>query len=389
MLQAKLENGNSFTLVHLTKEEIEGLRKKQIKFYCPVCNQSVLIKAGSKMIPHFAHYSSRDCPSNESGEGKYHEKGKLLLYNWLKHKGLDVSLEEYIPSISQRPDFLLTIHRKRIAFEYQCARIPPQQIQKRNQGYISAGITPIWILGANRFERKTGNYFKLDSFTQQFIHQFSSELPSVLYYFCPHTLQFISIQDIFLIKHGQAIGNINVTDIRKQHFKNLFTLSHLPAKKLWMIWGKEKERFRLRPRKNLYGNELAWHQWLYLKGSHIEYLPSIVYLPISAQYRMKSPLWDWQSRICLEVLEPMTVGSVFTLHSIESLLRKSLQSSSVFPLIRSNDHPIKQYLQLLADLGIIKKLSNHTYQKAKSVDGYQNIEQSLKGDKEIINQLKN
>ncbi|WP_179151933.1 competence protein CoiA [Oceanobacillus senegalensis] len=387
MLQAKLENGNLITLIHLKRNEVHRLKDKKIKFYCPVCHHPVLIKAGPKTIPHFAHYKSEKCSSFDGGEGTYHEQGKWLLYQWLKRQGLSAFLEEYIPDIGQRPDILLVLNKKRIALEYQCARIPLNVIQKRNEGYLSAGITPIWVLGANHFCREASYHFKINAFTQQFIHRFSSNLPPVLYYFCPYTRQFTTLQDLYFTKTNRAIGKMEIKKINEHPFQHLFKYKRFLNHELLYLWQKEKKRFRLRPSKKVYGKELAWYQWLYLKGSHVEYLPSIVYLPISSQYRMKTSLWDWQSRLCLELLKPMSIGKVFSIQTVESLLKKHLQPRTTFPLINSNDHPIKQYFQHLTQIGILCIHSKHTYIKVKDFEKYSNIEEALKGDNVLMDEL--
>src|SRR5690625_1757035 len=173
MLQAQSKDGKFITLANLKKSEIEFHRKVS-KFFCPTCKQPVMIKSGSKTIPHFAHYPNTNCPANTYGEGPYHKKGKLLLYRWLKKQKLNVSLEKYIPKINQQPDLFLTINEKKIAIEYQCSKISAQEILTRNRGYLNAGIQPIWILGANLFRRKTAYHLRLDQFTLKFVHQFSS-----------------------------------------------------------------------------------------------------------------------------------------------------------------------------------------------------------------------
>src|SRR5699024_11600971 len=85
--------------------------------------------------PHFAHQAKQDCPANRGGEGPVHEKGKLLLYQWLKKHNVDVRLEHYLPNIQQQPDLFLQLNKQRIAIDYQCSKIPITQLQKRNKGY--------------------------------------------------------------------------------------------------------------------------------------------------------------------------------------------------------------------------------------------------------------
>ncbi|RDW18274.1 hypothetical protein CWR48_11870 [Oceanobacillus arenosus] len=387
MLQANTAEGNAITLAMLSRAELRKLKEQQLNFYCPICKGQVVMKVGSKVIPHFAHRSINDCPASEGGEGKYHEQGKLLLYKWLKSQMLHVELEVYLPEINQRPDLLLTINNRRIAIEYQCSKIPIEQVKKRNDGYKEIGIIPIWILGENRLNRQTANYFKLDQLTLQLTHQFTSNLPLIIYYFCPITLSFIMIQNPFQTRIGQAIGKFKVMPLTKLNIKDLFIIDTFTHYELYQHWKKEKIKFRTMQRKKIYGQELAWYQWLYLKGTHLEKLPSIIHLPIASQYRMLSPTWNWQSRICIDLLERIPIGSTFSLRSCEFLLRKQLQSLRNYPLIYSNDHPIKQYFNLLEQLSIIRKVSGLTYQKLTSLTFHEHVELALIGDLEVINQL--
>src|SRR5699024_9424093 len=94
MLQARSKEGVLVTIATLTKTEIEKMRTKP--FFCPVCEERVIIKAGSKIIPHFSHQAKTNCVYQERGEGVYHEKGKLILYQWLNKQQLQVELEVYI-----------------------------------------------------------------------------------------------------------------------------------------------------------------------------------------------------------------------------------------------------------------------------------------------------
>src|SRR5690625_7316594 len=123
MLQARKRNHDFITLNHLTTAAIEEHRQ-QNRFYCPICQEPVMIKAGIKLIPHFAHYAKTDCPSYRGGEGPYHERGKLLLYEWLKAQNIHVELEVYLKDIQQQPDLLLHINHRKIAIEFQTSRIP-------------------------------------------------------------------------------------------------------------------------------------------------------------------------------------------------------------------------------------------------------------------------
>ncbi|MEC5423597.1 competence protein CoiA family protein [Virgibacillus sp. C22-A2] len=385
MLQAKSKEGRLVTLATLTKLEINKL--KQVKFYCPACNQRVIMKAGSIVIPHFAHQSIQKCPAHEGGEGLYHEKGKLLLYQWLKKQNIHVELEVYLPEINQRPDLLLRLNTKIIAIEYQCARVAIEQIRERNNGYRKAGIIPIWILGATLLKRKMSYQLQLDQFSLQFTHQFSPTYPLTLFYFCPITNQFASVRNIYLTSLDKAIGKFYIQRLNSMSFIDIFQKELLKSSHLYQLWRKEKERFRMRQPKRLYGKELAWAKWLYEKGTHREHLPSIIYLPTVSQYLMNSAPWDWQSRLCIDILCNKPLGTQISLKSCERIVRQQMQDSNSFPLIYTGKNPIIEYLMLLSELNILTKRTPHSFLIINPIDFYKNVEEALTGDKIIMDQL--
>ncbi|WP_047982377.1 competence protein CoiA [Ornithinibacillus contaminans] len=385
MLQAKLNTGKLVTLYGRTKSEIEWLRKHR-QFYCPTCNSKVMIKAGTKSIPHFSHYSTADCPSSEGGEGEYHEKGKLALFQWLQNQGLQVSLEEYIPQIQQRPDIYLQYKEKKIAIEYQCARIPIHTIQQRTNGYIKVGIMPVWILGVNHLKRKSKNVIQVDQFIQQFIHVYPRKRLSVIYFFDPHTNHLIHATDLFPIKHSRVIANLTIKKLHTIPFLQLFNLTR--ANPLCMLeeWKKAKFKFRMHQPRRVYGKERAWYQWLYLKGTHWEKLPSSIYLPVSSPYLLDTEPWNWQSRICLEIIEPLAIGDSFSLNNCYNLLRKSI-TRQTFPLINSSNDPILEYLHLLSLLQILRPTTPNKFIKCKQLVFHATLEDALKGDELLMEYL--
>lgn len=386
MLQAQSNRGKLITLASLTEVEIKKY-KAGFQFYCPACKELVMIKAGKKTIPHFAHYPKSKCPGARGGEGPYHEKGKLLLYQWLQSQYLDVELEPYLKEIKQQPDLLLIINNKRIAIEYQCARIPIGDIQRRNDGYKQAGIIPIWILGAKQFKRQGKSHLKIDHFTSQFIHQFSTGTSQKLLYLCADTLQLTIFQDIFFTKLGQAIGKFNFNKLDKMTFTDLFMEQRFLKADLYELWKKEKRKFRLGVGKRLYGRDLAWRQWLYLQQIHLEYLPSMIYLPVSSQYLMKTPPWDWQSRLYMGIINSVPVGQQFSFKQSKDVLRNHFYSKSYFPLMESTEHPVQQYFHLLIQLEIIHKQSPNHFLKLKAVPFHKHVENALIGDELIMDEL--
>lgn len=386
MLQAVTKEGKQIIIAKLTKLEIAEKRKKG-GFFCPTCKEAVMIKAGPLVIPHFAHFSQADCQANKSGEGPYHAKGKLLLYEWLLSQGLEAELEVYLKEIKQRPDILLTVNNKRIAIEFQCARAPIEQIQARMRAYECAGIKQIWILGGNRFKRSSTYHLKIDQFLIQFIHKFNIYHPQTLYFFCPDNFKLITYSDIYLAKQNKAFGKLNFDHLADLKFTDLFKTNFFTETMLYEIWAKEKEQFRLSIRPAKYGKEYAFRQFLYLKQMHLEYLPSYIYLPISAQNLMKTAIWDWQARLCLGFLEPLQIGHVFTLQTCLFKLRNFLYPQAYFTLIKQSEHPILAYLYLLKRLGILEQVSKEIFKKCTNIIQHPNIEVALKMDVETHNQL--
>jgi|SRR5690625_1793866 len=386
MLQALTKNGTLVTLATLTKKEIESYKEES--FFCPTCHNPVIIKAGPQVIPHFAHRSISNCLSKHQGESPYHERGKLLLYQWLKKQHLNVALEPYIPVIRQQPDLLITCNKvTKIAIEFQCARIPSNDIQQRNKGYRHANIKPIWILGANRLKWRSYQKLNIDQLTKQFIHRFSKASPLTLFFFCPQNKQLIHFQHIYFTQLNQAFGQVIFRHLRTLKFTDLFRNHTFSRRYLYDYWKKEKRFFRLRRRGRLYGQELAWHKWLYKRRLHFQHLPSIIHLPVSMQYQMKTPPWNWQSRLCIDVLAPLPVGKNISVKKCTLYLRHHFHHPKSFPLIQGIEHPIQQYFQLLEKVNILKAVSPRYYQKINPIVFPAHIEEALRQDEYIMNDL--
>lgn len=387
MLQAKLADGRLITPATISKKDRQNLKQRSPVFYCPVCNEKVILRAGQKVIAHFAHQSESRCPSTGGGEGAYHEQGKLRLYQWLRSQSIPVELEVYIKEIQQRPDFLIILHDKKIAVEYQCSKIPASQIIKRTKGYNKAGIHVIWVLGEKLLKRKTASMIKIDTFSQTFIHQFSSVYPPTLFYFCPQTLKFIKIQDLYMTGNNRAIGKFEIYPLKEMVFSDLFSKALFSKEELLKIWLQEKRRFRVQPRARQFGAELQWQQWLYLNKLHYERLPAIIHLPVRGAFRINTANWNWQSRLIFNFIAPLEAEAEFTLYQCIFFLRKNMISEDNFPLIDSGIHPIQEYLHILTELDYLEQTTNHTFKKTKAIHVHPHIEAAIEEDEKLIKQL--
>lgn len=386
MLQASLADGTLITPAQLTKEKVE--RYRSCKFYCPTCRTPVILKAGDKVIPHFAHKDNSVCTNNMGGESKTHYEGKLLLYNWLKHQGMQVQLEKYLPTLNQQPDILISFDRKQIAIEYQCSSVSVQSIRQRTANYLKESIQPIWLLSPQMLQRVGSMKLKITPFLKQFIHQFSTTNPQSMYFFCPTTKNITIIQHIYFSTQTVAYGNIKYFPLKNLNFLHLFHTFYFDQRKLYQNWFFDKQHFRTKVTGHLYGQPLLWNQWIYDQGLYVQYLPSVIHLPTASQIFMKSPPWDWQSRIYLNLIHPKAIGATVTLDQCMRLLRRHLHNVDYFPLInKSVNAPIEEYLSTLCMLNILEHAGVNKYIIKNKAQLHGHIESAIKADRNLVDYI--
>ncbi|MFL2029221.1 competence protein CoiA [Loigolactobacillus zhaoyuanensis] len=145
MLMAQNQQQGYVNSLDYSRSQLKRLRQQP--FYCPVCHAQVMLKIGSTIQPHFAHYSGTECTIAAEGETAEHLAGKALLGRLCRRWRVTFAYEVYLPSIQQRPDLLISIGIRRIALEFQCSPISIDRLQERTQGYRQIGYQVIWILG--------------------------------------------------------------------------------------------------------------------------------------------------------------------------------------------------------------------------------------------------
>lgn len=127
------------------------------QYYCPVCNEKVILKQGKINMPHFAHINHSRCIKQaQNGQTNEHLLGKKQLVQFINHD--DVKIESYLQSISQRPDLLW----HKLVIEFQCSPITLKRLRQRINGYRSIQMKSLWVLGNNyrkHFGQKSMNKF--------------------------------------------------------------------------------------------------------------------------------------------------------------------------------------------------------------------------------------
>lgn len=114
MLVAKKSDGKRLSLgERYEKSDLIEIRSRE-KFYCPGCDEEVVMKLGNKKIWHFSHLAGRSCQYEYERESDYHLTGKLKLYNWLKEQGIIAELEQFDPKMNQKPDIAFELQNQKI-----------------------------------------------------------------------------------------------------------------------------------------------------------------------------------------------------------------------------------------------------------------------------------
>jgi len=382
LLRALDKHGQSILLYSQSKKHIELMRDNS--YFCPSCREKVMIKAGPRMLPHYAHRPGSNCSVAKGGEGPYHELGKLQLFSWLKQQGYEVELESYIPSIQQRPDILVKAKGKKIAIEYQCCRISLEIIEKRIAGYQNEEIIPLWILGGNLLNRKKPHTLSLSSFEQLFFHQFHDQYPPSLFFYCSNARQFAVFQNPYSITTTKMLGSLSFLQASQCNLSSLISPKrNITPSFLCAYWLREKQKLRKSPVGNSKNpNDVQFRQWLYINRLHPSTLPAYAHLPVPSQFSISPVPSVWQTRWLVDQLHPVQVGDTV---SISSKQLSSQQKS--FPLIRYTFEPLKEYADLLCALGVLETQKEGIYKKVTDIPFPTSVPEALRQDREVMEKL--
>ncbi|MBM7554022.1 competence protein CoiA [Thalassobacillus pellis] len=375
MLSALSESGKTVQLIGQTREEIDQLKKE--RYYCPSCKEPVLIRAGSVVIPHFAHLPNSICPDKEGGEGTYHQTGKIHLYQWLKGQGYDVELEAYLKDIKKRPDILINWKGKQIALEFQCATIPQEDIRTRSEAYRKKGIYPFWVLGGRQLKRQGTSTIQLHNFHRQFLYNFGN---CTLFYYDPIAFQFVVARHIQGTGSRTAFSDLRFFRLPSTGFPDLFAESKLPLDNFWNYWEKHVFRSRTHVKPYLSKQEKLWTNVLYQQGLHRSTLPTAAFLPVSSQVHIKDPPWIWQSRYLLDIYHPAPTGTI--------LRKQHSPELHDLPHHLLSPDPLVEYLDLLSRLGFTKHVASGIYRKERELIFPKTVMDALQQDKIDFQKLK-
>lgn len=119
-------------------------------FFCPACHQSLVLKSGPKVRPHFAHQADQACDFTSLNEGAEHLNLKAKLFSWAQQsERVSVEVAHSVEGLVS--DLLLSDN---LALEVQCSPLGQDEFEKRNQAYQHLGIPVVWLLGSRHFLKR-------------------------------------------------------------------------------------------------------------------------------------------------------------------------------------------------------------------------------------------
>ncbi|MGG4492225.1 competence protein CoiA [Metabacillus idriensis] len=390
MLAAKNANG---TMMNLSDKQWDARTLMQIRreesFYCPVCENPLDLKIGSIKVPHFAHQKNKACTMETEPESEYHLNGKLQLYKWLQEQGvLSAKLEQYLPSISQRPDVLFKNKNRYTAIEYQCSSIPAPLFLKRTSSYKQAGIEAMWILGAKKTARLSSHTFRISPFQWLFTKTGETPLdPPIIYTYCSELHAFLILEHLipfskqifFAIPRYLPLTKAFVSDLHSPK-----TLSITPYLSKWIHLIKSH---RLKPACHLPREMILLQKELYEKKQiPLSNLPPEAFLPIKTGYLIDSRIYHWQTKILL-FIDQIQKHSLFTLEEMTREIRmdscinvRELSHLKILPI----SAPILEYLEALSHMGMLQRVHKNKYVKQREIIWQSTTADLLKRDKLVI-----
>ncbi|GGP14441.1 competence protein CoiA family protein [Oceanobacillus neutriphilus] len=380
MQRAINKKGESVLLFRYSLEKVADWKQEKDLFYCPACKERVIIRSGERVTAHFAHLPNTECLLSGGGEGPYHEKGKLQLFNWLNRFNMQVELEAYFPEISQRADIFINIGGKKIAVEFQCARIPREVVLSRVQGYNSLGIKPVWILGAKYLKQKGAYMFQLNQFLDVFIRSSPQKDYPQLFFYDPFISEIAVLHHLYPLQASRLFAKQLVCPLHKLHFKHLFQKETKPEN-FAAVWVKMVSRRRTKV-DDFYGEIFKLRKWLYRRGYLFQYLPSICFLPTPYLASVTVPYYKWQAELYVCCLADLKTGDSVHINQIKDILYSFYSKEN-----SDFSDALEIYLGQLQQAGYIETHSSTILRTNREITCYSSQEQAFLGDQSFFKQF--
>lgn len=370
MLVAKRKSGDKLSLGDRWERHALAQMRKKEKFFCPECNEEVILKLGSKRIWHFSHQPGSGCESEYERESEYHLAGKLQLYDWLLKQGIDAELERYDPLIRQKPDIVFTWNGEKYALEYQCSPIPEEIFMKRTRTFLENGYVPIWIAAANLIKRAGPHAASLNHFAQLFFRRPGHSW--IFSAFCPVTKQFIHLHNPLPISTRKVLAPFDVKPLRMsviQHLTNPVSKSG-PSLRLWRT---EIQRFKTRYISYPGSFSNPFLRELYQARLNILTLPPEIGLPVLSSPHIETPPLIWQTYLFLDLFRHMKKGDEIEFETIARAFKKRVSLKHIqlrsLPVNTKSGYvqAVEEYIQHLTIVAIFDRTSPDLFKMVNEI----------------------
>ena len=252
---------------------------KSGRYFCPVCDMPVVLKAGSVKVPHFSHHHILQC-------SRYLYKRESLLHLKLKHDlylqmnpYYNTSMEYYLESIEQIPDILI---EHRLALEIQLSRISPELILSRTRGYFKLGMQVMWLLDEKEVKQEGTllylNHFQLSTMISGIIYTVNTDTLHITAWHIGHTAGL----NRFCFKKEQIELHELLTYDKRDAWEETYTLTRGTVKKIIQ---------REKAQKSVLNPTLTY---MYQLGLTPDTLPEFLYISsFEERYIINSPI-EWK-----------------------------------------------------------------------------------------------
>ncbi|MGM9987292.1 MAG: competence protein CoiA [Bacillaceae bacterium] len=386
MLVAINQQGEKVMLTpHLNKSTLLKW-KKEISFYCPICQSKLHLKVGTKKIPHFAHEKASLCSGSE-GESSLHLEGKLKLFEWMKKQNKKVELEKYFHAIGQRADIYFQMDGNKVALELQCSTIPASLFVERTAGYHQQHIHVLWIFGSNQWKRLGTVSAKITSFLS--LGSIYTPQGYMLLFYSNEQDSFIQLSPLFAFSPQLVYGHIHLFPRKSTRFYELVTCKKSNLSFLLVNWNRKKKKYRLFAHEYFYPHFLSFIMFLHSFGLPPGCFPSEAAIPLINGYFIETPIIIWQTYLVMDCLHPIGMENSFHLFDVKSYIENKAKRGEIkfrtLPLVKEKDlvdKLLREYLFFLCEGGILKKIGDDTYQKIGSSVFPTRIEEAIRRDEE-------
>lgn len=122
---------------------------KKESYYCPSCEEKLILRQGEIKVHHFAHTTETEC-GYMAGETEEHLWMKMYLYEEFSKSNLFKKIEpEYRIEDRISDIYLVNKQDKQIAVECQISNLDINEFRKKTAYYSYKGIYSLWIFSEN------------------------------------------------------------------------------------------------------------------------------------------------------------------------------------------------------------------------------------------------